>query len=87
MSEEESEFWRKYKEAGKEKKAKNEEYSIWLLKDYGIKFEVLDVYSKHYKVGEFSFWPTTGKFYNPKTGEKGRGVKNLIKKLYGKDTK
>ena len=75
----EGDFWREVKKERQEKKHSNEDSSIRLLKHRGIKYEVLSESSSHYRIGDWSFWPTTGKFYNPKTGKKGRGVRNLLK--------
>lgn len=80
---EDSEMWNKIHEDGKAKRWRNAEWSIQFLKDLGIAFRVLNEESSHYRVGDFDFWPTTGKFYNQKTGQKGRGVKNLIKTING----
>jgi len=79
---EDGEMWAEYKKERHEKKAANEKYSIEFLRKNNIPFEVLDESVKHYRVMKvWSFWPSTGVFYNPKTKEKGRGLKNLIKKL------
>lgn len=78
---EESEYWRQYKEERAEKKKQNTENSLRILKDKGYTVKTLNEHTRHYRVGEFDYWPSTGKFYNQKTGEKGRGVFKLIKKL------
>lgn len=78
---EDTKMWRELKEESKTKRWKNVESSLALLRARGIVFETLDKITAHYRVGGFSFWPTTGKYYDPKTGIKGRGVKNLIKQL------
>ncbi len=75
-----SEMWEEYREIGKNKKLKNLKSSLKILDDRGIKYKTLNE-SVHYRIDDWDFWPTTGKFYNKKTGEKGRGVFNLIKKL------
>ena len=80
---EESEFWRDYKDWRCQKKQKNEENSLALLRMKGIDIKTLDESISHYRVGEFDYWPTTGKFYNQKTGQKGRGVFNLMRALEG----
>ena len=77
----EGEIWREYRAERQRKKANNEHFSIELLRSKGIKIIELSRLNCHYRVGEFDFWPTTGKFYCQKTGQKGRGVKNLIEKL------
>lgn len=35
----------------------------------------------HYRIGNWDFWITTGRFRNIKTGEKGLGVQRFLKKL------
>jgi hypothetical protein len=81
---EEGEIWQGYREERKAKKQSNEQNSLAMLRARGIKVETLNAAISHYRIGNFNFWPTTGKYYNPKTGEKGRGVRNLIKTIYGK---
>lgn len=78
---EDGEMWAKIREDGRIKRWSNDKQSIELLRHFKIPFKVLNASSSHYRVGEFDFWATTGKFYNQKTKETGRGVRNLIKKL------
>jgi hypothetical protein len=78
---EDGEMWSKIKEDQRKKRWQNDKNSIALLKEKGIAFQVLNGELSHYRVGDYDFWATTGKFYNQKTGERGRGVFNLIKKL------
>jgi len=77
----EGEIWEAHKAERKAKKADNEQKSLAILRSKGFEIETLNESVRHYRVQGYSFWPSTGKFYNPKTGEKGRGVFNLIKKL------
>lgn len=35
----------------------------------------------HIRVNGCDFWCTTEKFYNPKTGEKGNGLRNFIQMI------
>lgn len=74
-------MWRELKEEGQKKRWDNVKQSLALLRARKIIYETLDESTAHYRVGGFSFWPTTGKYYDPKTGIKGRGVKNLINQL------
>lgn len=74
----EGDVWRAHREAMQAKKKANAEWSINHLKSLGIPFELLDPITFHYRVAGVSFWPTTGKFYRPETGESGRGVRNLV---------
>jgi hypothetical protein len=76
-----SEMWKAHKEASQKKRWGNVESSLRLLDSLGIKYETLNNSVSHYRIAGISFWPTTGKYYNPKTGLKGRGVRNLIKEL------
>lgn len=73
--------WKKVKEESKKKRWSNYQKSIEMLSKKGISYRVLDHLTGHIRVGKYDFWPTTGKFYDPKTKETGRGVKNLIEKL------
>lgn len=74
------------KEAGKIKKAANQENSAQILSDNGIAFEVRN-YGNHLIIRTdgviYDFWPSTGKFIARKGKTKGRGVFNLIKKIKG----
>ena len=76
---EEGEIWEKIKEDSKKKRWSNKEKSLAILKEKGIKVLELNKEQAHYRIEGFDFWPTTGKFYNQKTKQKGRGVFNLIK--------
>ncbi len=76
-----AEMFRDLKKISQEKKANNEKNSLNILKQNGIEYKVLNEASKHYRVMDFDYWPSTGKFYNQKTGEKGRGIFNLIKRI------
>ena len=73
--------WEAHREERNKKKASNEVSSLELLRSKGIKVLVLNEKTRHYRVEGFDFWPSTGKFYDQKTGEKGRGVKELIKRV------
>ncbi len=79
--EDEGDFWRRFKEQKSKKKKKNVESSLSVLQKRGINYKTLSERSRHYRIGDWNFWPSTGKFHNQKTGVKGRGVFNLIKKL------
>lgn len=78
---EDSETWRLHRLAGKYRKENNERNSLRILQENGYTLYALNLETKHYRVQDFDFWPSTGKFYNQKTKEKGRGVFNLMKKL------
>lgn len=82
---EEAEMWAALKQESKLKKLNNREKSVSLLSSGKVDFKLLDDSTGHYRVGEFDFWPSTGKFYNQKTGERGRGVFNLLKKIQSYD--
>ncbi len=72
------------KEAGKKKKADNQESSTRILIDKSIPFTShnwgnhLVVYGNEII---FDFWPSTGKFISRNKKTKGRGVFSMIKKL------
>jgi hypothetical protein len=74
-----SEIWLSYHEGRTAKRWDNHKHSLQLLTDKGVHFKCLNESIGHYRVGDWDFWPTTGKFYNSKTGEKGRGVFELLK--------
>ena len=71
--------WEKSREDSYKKRWGNNEKSLKILNDKGIVYKILNASLAHYRVGDFDFWATTGKFYNQKTKQKGRGVFNLIK--------
>lgn len=79
MIEQDDNDWSEYRKERQEKRMSNHEFSINFLKEKGIKVILLNAQTYHYRVSAFDFWPTTGKFYNQRSGEKGRGVRNLLK--------
>ena len=81
MSTEEGDVWREIKKINTDKRWSNDKSSIEILKRKKIEYKVLNASLSHYKVGDWDFWATTGKFYNQKTKRKGRGVFNLLKEL------
>jgi hypothetical protein len=68
--------WKKYKQA---KKADNFLSSIELLKKNGIQFTQLS--STHLRIGDYDFWPSTGKWIHRPTKRHSRGVFRLLKGL------
>jgi hypothetical protein len=76
---EDGEMWAAIRADGQEKRWKNHDRSLMLLEAGGIVVRKLNAETGHYRVGDFDFWPTTGKFYNQKTKLGGRGVFNLLK--------
>lgn len=76
-----AEEWGDYKEERRQKRWDNNENSLKILEGRGIDYKILNASQGHYRVGDYDFWATTGKYYCQKTGDKGRGVFNLIKKL------
>lgn len=68
-----------WKEEKQKKRASNLVNSLELLNEHGIEPQKLS--SSHFRIGEFDFWPSTGKYLNRKTGRYSRGVRNLIKAL------
>lgn len=75
------EMWREHKKARSRKKSQNVVDSLAILEENGIDYVCLSEHSRHYRIGNWDFWPSTGKFYNFRTGEKGRGVFNLLEIL------
>lgn len=82
--EDEGEAWAQHKAERREKRWSNVQSSLALLRGKGIEYETLNEKLAHYRIDGVSFWPSTGKYYDPKSGAKGRGVINLIKYLHGK---
>ncbi len=72
------------KEEGRIKKQNNLKNSIDILKEQGVLFKRLS--ETHYRIGDFDFWPSTGKFLNRKTNKYSRGVFNLLKQLKPRNT-
>jgi hypothetical protein len=68
--------WREEKQ---EKRASNLASSLELLKARGHQFTVLSEH--HFRIGDFDFWPSTGKYLNRTTKRFGRGVLGLLAKL------
>lgn len=78
----EGDIWNHVKKVKKEKKWSNVEQSLAWLTRKGIPFVALNASVCHYRVAEvWDFWPSTGKFHHMKTGESGRGVLQLMKKI------
>lgn len=73
------EDWAEYKEERKQKKWRNLDWSLKFLQEQGIEYQTLNAGGAHYRVVGVDFWPTTGKFYDNRNGQKGRGVKELLK--------
>lgn len=74
-----AEAFKALKEEGKIKRASNLANSLNLLTAMGITFRILS--PTHVRVGEFDFWPSTGLFIHTKTKQRGRGVRNLIRRV------
>lgn len=71
--------WAEHKEERKAKKQDNKVKSLNILADLGIRWQKFS--EVHYRIGIFDFWPTTGKWWNRRTNEKGRGVFGLVKEI------
>lgn len=76
---EDSEMWRQIRADSQKKRWGNLESSLRLMAQKGFKLQRLS--DVHYRIGDWDFWPSTGKFFNRVTKQVGRGVFNLIKKL------
>lgn len=77
----EGELWAGHKEARRAKRWRNRDQSLALLRLKGIEYQCLNEAVAHYRIGEYDFWPTTGKFMHRRSGKTGRGVHNLVKLL------
>jgi len=84
---EQSEMWAEHKKERQAKRWQNAEQSLDLLSAHGIEYETLNKDIGHYRVRGLGFWPTTGKYFDPKTGISGRGVQNLINLIKNNDDK
>ncbi len=73
------EIFSEMREIGKERRRHNLSSSIQILKERGIEFITLS--DIHLRIGDYDFWPSTGKFWNRKTNKYGRGVFNLLNKI------
>ena len=78
---EDSEMWAEHKKQRQQKRWQNHDTSLAILKNKGYEVETLNAAISHYRVNGWSFWPTTGKYFNPKIGKSGRGIVNLLREL------
>lgn len=79
---EDGEMWAEIRADSQKKRWENVEKSLQILYSKGFPVKVINEPTAHYRVEGWDFWPTTGKFYNSKTKQKGRGVFNLIKVIH-----
>lgn len=69
-------------EKSKQKRASNRLHSARMLKDAGIAFEVKNAGAHLIVEGNenyIDFWPGTGRWIDRKDGNRGFGVRNLLK--------
>lgn len=66
-------------EEKRKKREANLAASIEILGVHGVTYERLSEH--HLRIGDFDFWPSTGKYINRKTNRNGRGVMNLLVEL------
>ncbi|MBX4188193.1 MAG: hypothetical protein KW793_03615 [Candidatus Doudnabacteria bacterium] len=78
----EADVWNMHRAERREKKLFNRKSSLTMLESLGIEYVTLNSAIGHYRIGEWDFWPSTGKFRNIKSGVTGRGVKKLIQLLH-----
>lgn len=78
--------WDSYEAERRAKRWENDRQSIEILQRQKIPFETLSKAGSHYRIGEYDFWATTGKFIHRTTKKSGRGVFNLIKLYEAKRT-
>lgn len=74
-----AEAFKALREEGRVKRASNLDNSLSLLHAQGVEFKLLS--PTHARVGAFDFWPSTGLFIHTQTKRRGRGVRNLIRKV------
>lgn len=75
-----AEAYAEQRKRNQEKRAANRQRSAEMLTAAGIEFESKND-GAHLIVGDYDFWPGTGLFVNRKTGEKKRGVGELIRRI------
>ncbi len=73
--------WAHQKEVSKQKKKENREKSLAILRKRNIPFITLSEGAGHYRIGDYDFWPSTGKIYDRKKGKAYRGVFTLLELL------
>lgn len=81
-----SKLWEEHDAERKAKRWANDKNSIAILEKRKLPFVTLNKACSHYRLGDYDFWATTGKFINRNTKVAGRGVFNLIR-AYGKTSK
>ena len=74
-------MWAKVKEERTAKRWDNVQKSLALLRERGIQFVCMSEANAHYRIGDYDFWPSTGKWFHRLTKEYGRGVFKLIKRV------
>lgn len=72
-------LWRDAKEASRKKKFDNVKFAESQLLEAGISFTRFS--ETHWRVGDFDYWPSTGKFIHIRTKVAGRGIFNLMNRL------
>ncbi len=65
----------------KDKKQAKLDLAKMALKEQGIYF--IELANGQLQVDGINFWATKGKWYNPKTGEKGEGLHSFISHIRG----
>jgi hypothetical protein len=73
------EDFKAYREMKRTKRADNHARAEKILKEKQIPHIRLS--ASHYRVGAFDFWPATGLFIERRTGKRGRGIFNLLKRV------
>lgn len=78
-----AEDWAEGKKASQKKRAENQEKSLRLLHDFAALngLDIKQFSGSHFRIGEWDYWPSTGKFISQNGGGSGRGIFNLINKL------
>ena len=74
-----AEEFRAMKEFSRKSRKNRRDFAPNFLKKHHIQFEQFT--DAHLRVGEWDFWPGTGKFKHMRTGESGRGIENLVKRV------
>ena len=72
--------YRAFKEAKKELNQKRLVETMAEIELLGLKYTSKN-HGSHLIIGDYNFWPSSGKFQNRKTSKMGQGFYNLLKKL------
>ena len=73
--------FRAWKEEKKSKKKSNVTNAYRILDSKGIEYQILSPNGPHLRIGNYDFWAGTGLFVCRTGKDRGRGIKNLLRRL------